>query len=133
MLSTEQKLYEIAKQFNDLNGKGKVKGFGANERGYARIKKLVNGCVLLAHHLNDGKLIVDLMVSPTALLKNEITCNRAINAFEECVGVGIMHEKWEHSIGDAEKWDRYFCVVTNRDLPEILQLVTELKEKISKA
>lgn len=130
MLSIEQKLYQVAKHFNDLNSKGKVKGFSANERGYARIKKVVNGCDLLVHHLKNGNFIIDVMVSPTALVKNEQACRRAISIFKNYFEGSAEHDKWEHAIGKSDPWDRCFCDVTSNDLPEIIRIVDELQDKL---
>ena len=35
-MTLEHKMYSIAKQYNDLNGKGDVKAFKGNEKGYGK-------------------------------------------------------------------------------------------------
>lgn len=132
MLSTENKMYQIANYFGDLNSKGKVKGFSANEKGYARVKDIVRGCTLLVLHTNDGELIVNLLITSTALLRYEATCQRAVKTFKSFLVTDVKHRKWTHALGNDER-DQYLVDVTNRDLPEIFELVDELKVKLLSA
>lgn len=133
MISTEDKMYQVSKHFGDLNSKGKVKGFGANEKGYARIKNIVNGCGLLVHHTNDEELILDVMVSPTALSRYGATCQRVISTFKNILGSEVRQRKWTNAMGNSGEWDQYFINVTNRELPDILRLIDELKVKMINA
>lgn len=129
MLSTEDKMYQVAKYFGDLNSKGKVKGFRANEKGYARVKDIVRGCTLLVLHTNDGDLKVNLMITPTAHSRHETTCKRAVTTFKSFLGSDVEQKKWTHSIANDER-DLYSVDVTNRELHEIFKLVDELKRKL---
>jgi hypothetical protein len=129
MLSTEDKMYQVAKYFGDLNRKGKVKGFRANEIGYARVKDIVRGCTLFVIHTNDGELSVNLLISSTALSRYEATCQRAVKTFKSFLGTVVKQRKWAHAMGNDER-DQYSVDVTNRDLPGIFTLVNELKGKL---
>lgn len=129
MLSTEDKMYQVAKYFGDLNRKGNVKGFKANERGYARVKDIVRGCGLFVVHTNNEELMVYLMVTPTALTRYEATCKRAVTTFKNFLGSDVEQRKWTHAIANGER-DLYSVDVTNRELPEIFKLVDELKGKL---
>ncbi len=130
MLSTEDKMYQIAKYLGDLNSKGKVKRFWPNERGYAKVKDIVRGCPLLVLHTNDAELIVTLLVTPTALLRYGTTCQRAVTTFKSFFGTDVKQRRWTHALDNDER-DQYLADVTNRDLPEIFKLIDELKEKLS--
>lgn len=129
MLSTEDKMYQVAKYFGDLNSRGKVKGFSANEKGYARVRDIIRGCTLLVLHTNDGELMVNLLVTSTALSRYEATCQRAVKTFKSFLGTDVKQRKWSHALGNDER-DQYSIDVTNRDLPEIFKLVEELKGKL---
>jgi len=129
MLSAEDKMYQIAKCFGDLNSKGKVKRFRANEKGYARVRDIISGCTLFVIHTNDGELKISLLITLTALSKYEATCQRAVKTFKSFPNNDVKKEKWIHALENNER-DQYSVYVTNRDLPEIFKLVDELKEKL---
>ena len=128
IFSTENKMYQLAKYFGDLNSKGKVKGFRAHEKGYARVKDIVRGCTLLVLHTNDEELIVCLLVTHAARSRCESTCQKAVNAFMSFLVSDVKQRKWTHAIGNVER-DLYSVDVTNLGLPEIIKLVDELKGK----
>lgn len=77
-----RKMHLIARQVNDLNSKGKVKAQTGNEKGYAKLFSINNGCRVWAHHTLDDKLIVDLMFTESAEDKHPDVVKAAVATFE---------------------------------------------------
>jgi len=115
MFSTEDKMYQLAKHYGDLNSKGKVKGFSANEKGYARVMDIVRGCTLLVLHTNDGELKISLLITSTSLSKHEATCQIAVMIFNSFPNIDVKKEKWKHALVNDER-DQYSIYVTKRKL-----------------
>jgi hypothetical protein len=127
MTNTEDKMYFIAKHFKWLNQNGKVKAIRGNERGYAKVKEVVRGCSLFVHHMNDGRLIINLLVSSAAKSGYEIPCNKAVEVFKGYFKSEVQTTKWENSMGDGRIYDRYIVDVTKKDLSEIIRIVEDVK------
>jgi hypothetical protein len=133
MTNTEDKMYFIAKHFKWLNQNGKVKAIRGNESGYAKVKDVVRGCSLFVHHMNDGQLIINLLVSSAAKSRYEIHCNKAVDAFKSYFKSEVRTTKWENSMGDGRIYDRYIVDVTKRDLSEIIRIVEDVKVRLTNA
>ena len=131
MTDTEGKMYYIAKHYNWLNDKGNVKAIKGNEKGYAKIKDIVRGCSLCVHHLNNGQLIINLLISFTAKSRYEVACSKAVDVFKNHFQSEVKNSTWESSMGDGRVYDRYFVDVTNSDLPEIVKMIEEVRNKLS--
>lgn len=133
MITTEDKMYFIAKRYNYLNDKGKVKAIRGNEKGYAKIKDIVRGCSLFVHYMNNDHLIINLLVSPAAKTRYEIVCNKAVDAFKKHFQSDVQSTPWENSMGGGNMYDRYIVDVTKKDLPEILIMIEEVRNKLAGA
>ena len=113
-----QKMYLIAKQVNDLNAKGKVKAQTGNEKGYAKLFSINNGCRVWAHHTRDDKLIIDLMFTKSAEDKHPNVVKAAVATFERFAndsGYQISRIPWEHSIDKSERTRDFFEITTAED------------------
>ena len=123
MSKTEDKMYIIAKHFNYLNDKGKVKAIKGNEKGYAKIKEIVRGCALFVHHMNDDKLIINLLISPAAKSRYELDCKKAVASFQSYFKSAVQVTKWKNSMGDSKVYDRYIVDVTKTELPVLITTI----------
>lgn len=131
MSTIEDKMYFIAKRYNYLNDKGKVKAKRCNEKGYAKIKDIVRGCSLFVHHMNDDQLIINLLVSTAAKTRYEIVCNKAVDVFKKHFQSDVSCTLWENSLGGGYVYDRYIVDVTNKDLPELLTMIEDVRDKLA--
>ena len=126
-----QKMYLIAKQVNDLNANGKVKAQTGNEKGYAKLFSINNGCRVWAHQTRDDKLIVDLMYTASAEDKHPHVVKVAVATFERFAndsGYQVSQNSWQHSI-DKDKPERkqYFFEITTLGDDAIGELVDKVR------
>jgi|GEM_PF-2313114 hypothetical protein len=126
-----KKMYLIAKQVNDLNAKGKVKAQTGNEKGYAKLFSISNGCRVWAHHTRDDKLIVDLMYTAIAADRHPDVVTAAVATFERFAkdsGVQVSQAPWLHSI-DKDKPERkqYFFEIGSMEDDAIGELVEKVR------
>jgi len=133
MVNTEDKMYFIAKHFNWLNDKCRVKAINGNEQGYAKIKDIVRGCSLFVHHMNNGQLIINLLVSSAAKSRYEATCSKAVDVFKNHFQSDVVSTQWESSMGVGRVYDRYYVDVTNKQIPEILKMIDDVRNKLAGA
>ena len=127
-MDVSEKLYHIATYLGELNSKGNVKGFSGNEKGYAKIKQIVRGCSVWVHHEKNGELIIDLMISPAALEKNPAESDQSVKLFKKYFGFSVKNSLWQHSIDKHNDHDRYYVVVSNHEVKEIINHIEKLKE-----
>ena len=130
MPAIEDKMCSVAKHFNGLNAKGNVKAFKAHEKGYSRIQEIVRGGVLLVHHLNDDRLIIDLMFTASAMSRYSVECNKAVDTFNKQFGSEVKSSKWLHSV-DNSKYYRHEVDVTYIKLSDLLVVIQEIKNKLA--
>ncbi len=122
-------MYLIAMQVNDLNAKGKVKAQTGNEKGYAKLFSINNGCRVWAHHTRDEKLIIDLMFTESAEGKHPDVVKAAVATFERFAkdsGYHVSQSQWEHSI-DKFKRTQYFFEITTVGDDAIVELVDKVR------
>jgi hypothetical protein len=130
-MTTDDKMYFIAKHYSYLNDKGKVKAIKGNEKGYAKINKdIVRGCALLVHHMNDDRLFIDLLITPVAKSRYEPACNKAVDTFKNYFKSEVQFTKWK-SCMDDKVFDRYYVDVTKKDLPELLIVIEAVSKNLS--
>lgn len=123
-----QKMHLIAEQVNDLNSKGKVKAQTGNEKGYAKLFSINNGCRVWAHHTLDDKLIVDLMFTNSAKGKHPDVVEAAVATFERFAkdsGYLVSQVPWQHSIDKSERQQHYFEITTVAD-----KAISEIVDKV---
>lgn len=123
------KMHLIAKQVNDLNSKGKVKAQTGNEKGYAKLFSINNGCRVWAHHTRDDKLIVDLMFTKSEKNKHPEVVDAAVATFERFAkdsGNLVSHRTWQHSIDKSERQQNYFEITSLSD-DAIAELVAKVR------
>lgn len=124
-----RKMHLIARQVNDLNSKGKVKAQTGNEKGYAKLFSINNGCRVWAHHTLDDKLIVDLMFTESAEDKHPDVVKAAVATFERFAkdsGYLVSHRPWQHSIDKSERQQYYFEITNDKD-KSLVELVDKVK------
>lgn len=124
-----QKMYLIAMQVNDLNAKGKVKAQTGNEKGYAKLFSINNGCRVWAHHTRDEELIIDLMFTESAEGKHLDVVKAAVATFGRFAkdsGYLVSQSQWEHSI-DKSKRTQYFFEITTVGDDAIVELVDKIR------
>ncbi len=124
------KMHLIASQVNDLNDDGKVKAQTANEKGYAKLFSINNGCRVWVHHTLDDKLILDLMVTKSAALTHPEVVKSAVATFSQFAkdaGHMISHRPWQHSINKADIRQQYYFEVTNERIETIVALVDKVR------
>lgn len=130
-MDNQKKLFEIASHLGELNKNGQVKGFRGNEKGYAKVKQIMVGCSIWVHHEKNDDLIIDLLVSPSAKEKHETKCKNAVKKFKDHFSFDLSEGQWSHSIDDYQDHDRYFVVVNQKSLEEILAEIEILKIKFA--
>lgn len=121
-------------QVNDLNAKGKVKAMTGNEKGYAKLFSINNGCRVWAHHtraekLIDEKIIIDLMFTESEEGKHPDIVKAAVATFERFAkdsGYQVSQSKWEHSINKSKRTQYFFEITTVGD-DAILELVDKVR------
>ena len=124
------KMYLMASQVNDLNVDGKVRAYTANEKGYAKLFSINNGCRVWAHHTLDDKLILDLMVTKSTALTHPDVVKSALATFTQFAkdaGYMISHRPWQHSINQADTRQQYYFEVTNETIETIVALVDKVR------
>lgn len=125
----ERKMHLIARQVNDLNSKGKVKAQTGNEKGYAKLFSINNGCRVWAHHTLDDKLIVDLMFTKSAKDKHPEVVQAAVATFERFAkDSGYLVSRsppWQHSIDKSERTQFYFEITRVGD-----EAIVDLVDKV---
>jgi hypothetical protein len=126
-----RKMHLIASQVNDLNSEGKVKAQTGNEKGYAKLCSINNGCRVWAHHTRGDKLIVDLMYTASAEDKHPDVVKAAVATFERFAkdsGYQVSQVSWQHSI-DKDKPERmqYFFEITTVGDDAIGELVDKVR------
>jgi hypothetical protein len=132
-MTTDDKMFYIAKHFNYLNDKGKVKAIKGNEKGYAKIKDIVRGCSLFVHHMNNDQLIINLLISPAAKSSYELVCNKAVKSFDNHFKSQVEFTPWKNCMDKSKVYDRYCINVTNKELPELLIIIEEIRNKLEVA
>ena len=127
-MTLEHKMYSIAKQYNDLNGKGDVKAFKGNEKGYGRIKKIVPGCSLFVIHNLENRLIISLLITPAAKSRYKLACDKSVETFKNHFIDNYGFAVRVGSMGD--RYDNHFTDITKKDLPEIFTILEEIRNKL---
>jgi hypothetical protein len=126
-----RKMQLIARQVNDLNSRGKVKAQTGNEKGYAKLFSINNGCRVWAHHTREDKLFIDLMFTESAEDKHPDVVKAAVATFERFAkdsGYLVSHRQWQHSIDKSERQQYFFEITTVGD-----DAIAELVDKVRTA
>ena len=113
--SLATKMQLIANQVNDLNSEGKVKAQTANEKGYAKLVSINNGCRVWAHHTLDDKLIIDLMFTKSAEFRYPEVVKSALATFQRFAKESnrqVLHRSWQHSINKSDIRQQYYFDIT---------------------
>ena len=124
-----QKMLLIARQVNDLNSKGKVKAQTGNEKGYAKLFSINNGCRVWVHHTRHVKLIIDLMFTGSADDKHPDVVRAAVATFEQFAKDSdyiVSRRLWQHSIDKSER-QQYFVEITTVGDEAIAELVDKVR------
>lgn len=130
-MTTENKMYNIAKHYKDLNDKGNVKASKANEKGYARIKDITKGCTLVVVRRKNNQIIINLLVTTAAKKREETLCNRAIEVFKSHFGSAVEYNKRLDLRGSDDVRDSYFVDVTDKNLSVVINMVDEVNSKLA--
>lgn len=124
-----RKMHLIARQVNDLNSKGKVKAQTGNEKGYAKLFSINNGCRVWAHHTRNNELIVDLMFTKSAEDKHPDVVKEAVATFarfaKDSGYLVTRSPPWQHSIDKSERKQFFFEITTVGD-----EAIVDLVDKV---
>ena len=124
-----KKMHLIASQVDGLNSNGKVKAQTGNERGYAILSSISNGCRVWAHHTLNDMLIIDLMYTKSESLKHSDIVKAAEAVFKKFAkesGRPVSCRPWQHSITKSDTRTQHYFEITN-DSP---QTISELVKKV---
>ena len=119
-----KKLHRIASQVDGLNDQGKVKA--RNEKGYAILFSVSNGCRVWAHHTRDDRLIIDLMYTKSEEFKHPAVVKAAIATFEQFAlksNRQVTRNQWQHSMTESDTRTQHYFEITNDDDQTISELV----------
>lgn len=120
----------IASHVNDLNSEGLVKAQTGNEKGYAKLLSINNGCRVWVHHTLDDKLIVDLMFTKSAASTHPDVVKTAVATFDRFArdsGYSVSHRPWQHSINTSDTRQQYYFEITTLEDEAIVELVDNVR------
>ena len=123
-----KKMHRIATEVDELNEKGKVKA--RNEKGYAILFSVSNGCRVWAHHTRKDKLIIDLMFTKSEEFKHPDVVNSAIVTFKKFASKSsrkVISNPWQHSTTKSDTRTQYYFEITNEDDQTISELVRDVR------
>jgi hypothetical protein len=124
------KMYSLAKRYGALNEDGKVKKFGGNEKGYAKIYRIAHGCWIEVHHMKGGeradRLIIDLLITCSARKREPEKCKKAVDEFQKYFKDKPERKPWQHCLTEGDKRDRYAFDVTEQGEAEIVRTLDGL-------
>ena len=124
------KMHMIASHVNDLNSQGTVKAQTGNEKGYAKLLSINNGCRVWVHHTLDDKLIVDLMVTKSAASTHPDIVKSAVATFDRFAkdsGYFVSHSPWQHSIRKSDTRQQYYFEISKVEEEAIVELVDRVR------
>lgn len=124
--SLSSKLFLAAKKVGDLNKTGAVKGFNGNENGYAKIKQIKPGCAIWIHHLKDETLIIDLLITETAISRYPNEAESTLKKFEAFAGDELKTDVFEHSVDDNHKAGKFYLDVTDQPFKQISETIDNI-------
>ena len=119
-----KKMHRIASQVDGLNDDGKVKA--RNEKGYAILFSVSNGCRVWAHHTRENRLIIDLMYTKSEEFKHPAVVKTAIATFEQFAlksNRQVTRNPWQHSTTESDTRTQHYFEITNEDDQTISELV----------
>lgn len=126
--SIANRMYNISEYLGDLSEKGKVKAYKKNEHGYAKVVEIKKGCSVWVHHLLNGTLIIDLLISPAAQSKNAEACNSAIRDFSCFFDKNPLKGPWYHADKPDTEHTRYSIEVTHESDQKIFMLLKNIRK-----
>ena len=133
MTITGNKMYSIAKHYNDLRDNGKLKASRATSKGYARIKDITRGCSLLVVHWNNDQLAINLLITKAAKTRDEMICNKAVEVFKCHFGSKVQFIKRASLRGSDDVRDSYDVDVTSINLPDLFIMIDDIGNKLAGA
>ena len=123
----DPRLYAVAEYLDDLSKKtGKTKGGNHGEVGYTTIIKTAfgtSGCSVRLHHWNDGRLTINLGVTPSC--RDSSSIERSLDYLNELFGACIQPPVKEPRL-DGQY---YHIDVVKFNTDEILDMVKRIKQK----
>lgn len=126
MVKSDEELFKIAEYLGDLNDQGGIKGFCGNEKGYAKIIQICKGCSIWVHRELDDKLIINLLISPSAKENYPYECKVAVEDFYEIFSPNVNKSKWVHATDKNIEHDRYIFDVTDKSSADIISSIDEI-------
>ncbi len=123
-----KKMHQIAAQVGGLNDKGKVKA--RNEKGYAMLVSVSNGCRVWAHHTRSNRLIIDLMYTKSEKFKHPEVVKSAIETFEHFASKSsreVICSEWQHATTESDTRTQHYFDITNEESQTIGELVKDVQ------
>jgi len=126
---TGNKMYKIAKYLNDLNSSGEVKKGRQNNYGHATIKKIKTGCVIRVHHYFNNTILIDLLITQSALNKYPVECDNAIEKYLKFQP--DVDENFRVPSRPEVRHVKYAIDITTEPIEDILIKCNLIKEKFA--
>ena len=120
-------LYEVAKELGDLNEKGQVKGFSANEKGYLTAITVTSGCRVYVCCTHSDRLKLYMTVTRSALNKDFESVTVAVDKFNDFFDHRTKACTFRHAFDLKDVRLMYEVDVTPFSAQTILSLLRDLK------
>lgn len=137
MLKNSGRMHDLAGYLGELNKKGEVKGADhrflgkGEERGYAFIARIGQGCAIFLVHMVNDDLVIYLKLTSNAEMNHQTICNKAIADFKEFFPGKVTSGIWTHPADDRYRGKKYSYDATGLDTDQILLTIDKLKEKFA--
>jgi len=125
----QEKMYQIASYLNELNANDKVKGFTANEYGYAKVVQVKPGLSVWVHHLKDDKLIIDLLCSEKAKKLYHEEYDKSKNVFKLTYRDQVIEDIVIYKTNNSKGYRLYY-EISDIDIEECLKSIDLLKNAL---
>jgi hypothetical protein len=120
-------LFEVAKELGDLNEKGQVKGFSANEQGYVTAISITPGCRVYVCCTHSDRLKLYMTVTRSALDKDFQQVTVAVDKFNAFFDHRTRACTFRHAFDLKDVRLMYEVDVTQFSAQTILSLLRDLK------
>ena len=126
-MEVKDTLYEVAKELGDLNEKGQVKGFSANEQGYLTAISITPGCRVYLSCTHSDRLKLFLTVTRSAVNKTFEDAVEAVEKFNEFFDHRSKASIFRHSFDPEHVRFSYEVDLTTFSARTILSVIMDLK------
>jgi hypothetical protein len=125
------RMYYFATYLKQLNGKGEVKRFSREEKGYAKVVDVRLGCSIWFHLIGDS-LTVSLRISGASEKRYPSACGDATGRFRKFFNNKVVSDTWRHGLNQTE-FKRYYIDVTDHPDDMIINILDRLRKEFTQA